>query len=386
MAKLTIDRSFLVDLTRAQVAIDSRNPSLVPGGPGEGEAAMHLAGVMRDLGLETELIEVAPGRFNVVGRLAGSGGGRTLLLNGHLDTVGVEGMAAPFSADVRDGRVYGRGSQDMKGSLAAMVATAKALIDGGVTLRGDLLVTAVADEEYASIGMEHLVGHVSADGAIVTEPTDMALCRAHRGFAWYEVASAGRAAHGSRYQEGIDANIRLGRFLAALDRLEHDLRQRPAHPLVGTPSLHVSFIKGGSAYSVYAAHAEAAIERRTAPGETAAQALAEIEAICERLNAADPTNKFTVTPGFSRSPFEIAADRPIVQTVDRALAAHLGRATPHVGATFWTDAALLADAGIETVLLGPIGAGLHSDEEWVDIQSLVDLAAVMADSAVAFCG
>jgi acetylornithine deacetylase len=329
--------------------------------------------------------EVAPNRPNVVGILRGTGGGKSLLLNAHMDTVGVEGMDAPFSAEIRDGKLYGRGSQDMKGSLAAMLAAAKAIVDAGITLSGDLLITAVADEEYLSIGMDHLVQHYSADAAIVTEPTDMRLCRAHRGFVWYTVKSTGRAAHGSRYDEGIDAIMRMGRFLGELDGLEQELRQRIAHPLVGTSSLHAAMIAGGTEISIYAAECTLKVERRTNPGETVAQATAEIEALCKRVNRADETNQLAVSVDFSRPAFEIAADRPIVQVVERALADRLGQEEPHVGATFWTDAAILADAGIDTVLLGPIGAGLHSAEEWVDLQSVIDLAAVLADTTVTFC-
>ena len=176
--------------------------------------------------------EIAPGRVNIVGVLKGRGSGRSLLLNAHMDTVGVEGMIHdPFGAEIRDGRLFGRGAQDMKGSLAAMIGAVKALVDTGADLAGDVLLTAVADEEHGSIGTDDLVKQVSADAAIVTEPTNLTLCRAHRGFIWFDVETFGRAAHGSRFEEGIDANMRMGRFLAQLDKLEQDLRQRPPHPL-----------------------------------------------------------------------------------------------------------------------------------------------------------
>lgn len=382
----TIDDQYLTQTAADLVAIDSRNPSLTPGSPGEAEAAAYTARALTALGAEVTVYDAAPGRPNVIGRLRGRGGGPTLLLNAHLDTVGVDGMAAPFAATVRDGRLYGRGSQDMKGSLAAMLAAARALVDGGVTLAGDLLITGVADEEHASLGMVDLAQRVSADAAIVTEPTDMQLCRAHRGFAWFDVTAHGRAAHGSRYTEGVDAIMRMGRFLGLLDQLEQALRRRPPHPLVGTPSLHASLIRGGTEVSVYAASCTVTIERRTCPGETPAAAAAELQALCDRLHAADAGNRYTVTPGLARPPLEVAADAPLVRLVDDALAQRLGRTGPHVGASFWTDAAILAEAGVPALLLGPVGAGLHSAEEWVDLASLVDLAAVLAQTAVAFCG
>jgi acetylornithine deacetylase len=303
-----------------------------------------------------------------------------------MDTVGVEGMVDnPFSAEIRDGRLYGRGAQDMKGSLAAMLGATRALVDGNAALAGDLLVTAVADEEYASIGTEDLVKRVTADAAIVTEPTDLTLCRAHRGFIWYDVETVGRAAHGSRYNEGIDANMHMGRFLAQLDRLEQELRHRPAHPLAGPPSLHAALIHGGTEISIYAAHCRLQMERRTIPGETETQATAELQAIIDQLKVDDPTFEATVKSTFQREPLEIGPDAPIAQALEQVMVKQLGHRPTHTGQTFWTDAALLAAAGIETVLLGPIGHGLHSAEEWVDVQSVLDLAAILAETAVAYC-
>ncbi len=381
-----IDHDYVIQTLTDLVRINSANPSLSADGKGEAEIAAYVAAALETLGLEVTTYEIEPGRVNVVGILRGTGNGRSLLLNAHMDTVGVEGMIIdPFGAETRDGRLYGRGAQDMKGSLAAMMGATKALVDGGVALAGDLLVTAVADEEYASIGTEDLVKRVTADAAIVTEPTDLTLCRAHRGFIWYDVETFGRAAHGSRYQEGIDANMRMGRFLAELDELEQELRHRPAHLLAGPPSLHAARIQGGGEISIYADHCRLQIERRTIPGETQAQATAELQAIIDRLAADDPTFKATVKPTFRRDPFEIGADAHIAQTLEQAMVKQLGHKPAHTGQTFWTDAALLAAAGMETVLLGPIGHGLHSAKEWVDVQSVMDLAPILAETAVTYC-
>jgi acetylornithine deacetylase len=381
-----IDESYLTRTLIDLVRIDSSNPSLTPGAPGEAAIGAYLAAALAALGLDVTTHPLGPNRVNVVGIRRGRGGGRSLLWNGHMDTVGVQGMAAPFAAEVRDGRLYGRGSQDMKGSLAAMLSAVKALNSAQITLAGDLLLTAVADEEYASIGTADLVQHYRADAAIVTEPTDLALCRAHRGFIWYRIQATGRAAHGSRFREGVDAIMHMGRFLAELDRLEQELRGRPPHPLAGPPSLHASLIEGGTELSVYPATCLLQIERRTVPGESVAQCTAELQAIAGRLHAADPAVQITVTPFLDRAPFAVGAQTPIVQVLERNLARQLGRPPQHSGGTFWTDAALLAEAGIETVLVGPTGQGLHSAEEWVELRSLVDLAAVLAATAVEFCG
>src|SRR5205085_6426019 len=296
------------------------NPTLAPGAPGEKEIAQFIAGSLRECGLTAEILEPEAGRTSVLGRLAGTGGGRSLMLNAHCDTVDTGGMAEPFSGAIRDGKLYGRGSYDMKGSLAACMAAAKALVDAGVRLRGDVLVAAVADEEYGSLGTSHLIGHVKVDGAIVTEPTALEICLAHKGYLWIRVEVAGRAAHGSRFEVGLDANMKMGQFLAQLSLLERELRARPAHPLVGPPSLHAAMLSGGTGLSTYAASSTVQIERRTVPGETEAQAVAEIQAIVDALHAADPDFHATVRPFFSRDPFEVPADARIVQTVDRAAA------------------------------------------------------------------
>lgn len=382
---MVIDRNYLQKHLSAMVRIDSRNPSLNPGAPGELELAGYIRDCLKDLALEVSTQILGERRVNVVARRKGSGGGKTLMLNGHLDTVGVEAMAEPFSGRIAAGRLYGRGSQDMKASLAAMLASIKALEDAKLSLKGDILLCFVADEEALSIGSEAIAKNYKADAAIVTEPSDLKICLAHRGFVWFEVETFGRAAHGSRYKEGIDANMHMGLFLAELYRLAADLLERPAHPLAGPPSLHVSLITGGSEKSTYAASCKALVERRTIPGETLAQVKAELQELITKLSAEIPHFKATVRASFERQPFEIHQDAAIVKTLEQACSKHLGKKVEYYGESFWTDAALLAQAGIETVLIGPIGQGLHSAEEWVDLASVYDLSAILLDTMITFC-
>ncbi len=382
---MKIDREYARDTLMRLVQINSINPTLAPGAPGEREIAGFIAESLRSAGLETEIFEPAPGRTTVLGRLAGAGGGRSLMLNAHCDTVDVAGMAEPFSGTVRNGKLYGRGSYDMKGSLAAGMAAAKALVDAGLRLSGDLLVAAVADEEYGSLGTSDLIQHVKVDGAIVTEPTALEVCLAHKGYLWIRVEVTGRAAHGSRFELGIDANMKMGQFLAQLSRLERELRARTPHPLVGPPSLHAAMLSGGAGLSTYAPSSTVQIERRTVPGETEAQAAAEIQAIVDSLEAADPDFHATVQPFFNRDPFQVSPDAPIVRAVDGAAAKVLGRPPRHIGDTPWMDAALLQAAGVETVVYGTAGAGAHSDVEWVDLESVFQLAEILAEAAIDYC-
>ncbi|MGH9672394.1 MAG: M20/M25/M40 family metallo-hydrolase, partial [Bryobacteraceae bacterium] len=277
-----------------------------------------------------------------------------------------------------------RGAYDMKGSLAAQLAAAKAL--AGVGLRGDFVVAAVADEEYGSIGTADLIPRYKVDAAIVTEPTALRVCLAHKGYLWIEVRVEGRAAHGSRFDLGVDANMRMGRFLAALEALEHDLRTRPPHPLVGPPSLHAARLSGGTGLSTYAASSTLCIERRTVPGETAEKATSEIEAIVRRLAGNDLSFRAAVRTFFARDAFEASFASPIVRAVARAAESVLGREPEYFGDTPWMDAALLAAAGVDTVVIGPAGAGAHAVEEWVEVESVVSLAEILVRAATDYCG
>ncbi|HEY3070091.1 MAG TPA: M20/M25/M40 family metallo-hydrolase [Gaiellaceae bacterium] len=363
--------SNLVELASALVAIDSVNPDLVPGGAGEGEIARFVGGWLEEAGLEVESDEVAPGRFNVVGIARGSGGGRSLILNAHMDTVGVAGMESPFSARSEDGRLYGRGAYDMKASLAAiMLAGAKAANAG---LRGDVIVTAVCDEEVASIGTAAVTDRYRADAAIVSEPTEERLAVAHKGFGWLEIETRGRAAHGSRPDLGEDAIARMGGVLVGIEALDKALRERPPHPLLGTGSVHASTIEGGIELSTYPDRCLLRAERRTVPGETQDELEAEAR---DLLGALDGSTRVT----FFREPFEVAEEEEIV----RLVSAHAD-GPEVIGVPFWADSALLAVAGIPTVVYGPRGEGAHAEIEWADVASAERCAEVYAAVAAEFC-
>src|SRR5436190_4219395 len=368
-------------LLRELVAINSVNPSLVPGAPGETAIAEAIAVHLRGIGLDVEIQPVVPGRANVIGVLEGRGRGRSLMLCGHVDTVGVEGMTAPFDPIEKDGRLYGRGAQDMKGGVAAMIDAARQVAEEGFPA-GRLVVAAVVDEEYASLGADALVTRWRADGAVVTEPTDMQIAIGHKGFAWYQVETRGRAAHGSRPREGRDAIVRMGRVLAELEKLDRRLQSRPAHPLLGTASLHASTIEGGRELSSYPDWCGLKLERRTISGEAESAVTGELEAILEMLRAEDADFGATLTPLFARPAYEVAPDHAL----PRALGKAAGTTRPPVGMSFWTDAAVLGSAGIPSVLFGPGGAGLHSIEEYVEIDDVLRCRDALAALARGWCG
>jgi acetylornithine deacetylase len=373
-----------IKLLRDLIAIDSVNPSLVPSGAGEGDIAHAVADEMRAIGLDVEVTEVSSGRPNVVGVLEGQAPGKSLMLCGHLDTVSVVGMESPFDPVERDGRIYGRGAQDMKGGLAAMIGAARLLIDSGGLKSGQLILAAVIDEEYASLGAEALVSRWHADAAVVVEPTDMIVAVGHKGFSWVEVTTEGRAAHGSRASEGRDAILRMGRVLSRLESLDRELQSRPPHPVLGTASLHASLVNGGRELSTYPDRCVMQMERRTVSGESTDIALNEVEEILRTLRQEDSEFEASARLMFGRPPYEIDGEHELPHFLE-ATVNRVGRSTKRAGMTFWTDAAILGNAGIPSVVFGPGGAGLHSIEEYVLVDDVLACRDALAELARAYC-
>lgn len=375
--------SELEQLLSDLVFINSINPDLVPGSPGEAEIARYIADWLERAGLEVELRESVSGRPNVIGTARGTGGGRTLLLNGHMDTVGVAGMPDAHQPRIQDGRLYGRGAYDMKGGLAAcMLAIAEAKKQH---LRGDVIFTGVIDEEYASAGTLDLAKRFRADAAIVAEFTELQLILAHRGFVWLEVETVGKAAHGSRPDLGVDAIVKMGKLLVELEKLDQTLRSNPTHPLLGSGSLHASLIQGGQELSSYPERCLLSVERRTLPGETPEAPEGELQTILQRLQQADSSFKAIVRRGIDRAPLETLENSPIVLTLQAASEKVLNRPLSIAGVPFWTDAAILSAAGIPSVLFGPSGSGAHAVEEWVDLASVKTCAEIYLAAAIDFC-
>ena len=373
----------VIALLRDLVAIDSVNPTLVPGARGEADIARRLADELRACGLAVTVTDAAPGRPNVVGVLDGQKRGRSLMFCGHTDTVGVAGMPRPFDPEIRNGKLFGRGSQDMKGGVAAMVGAARQIVERGGLAQGRLIVAAIADEEHSSLGADALVQSWRADAAVVTEPTGLDIAVAHKGFQWITVETRGRAAHGSRYKDGRDAIMRMGRVLSRLEHLERRLRDGASHELLGTASLHASIIDGGEEWSSYPAKSSLQFERRTLPGESADAGLREVLAILDQLRREDAEFEADAQLVFGRDAYEIDPSSALPEALIRSASA-AGCSAKRVGMTFWTDAAILGSAGIPTVLFGPGGAGLHSIEEYVFVEDVCRCRDALVNLARAF--
>lgn len=384
---VTIARSQLIETLAELVRIPSVNPDLVPGATGEREIAEAIASRLSATpGIHVSLQEAGPGRPNVIAEV-GNGPGRTLLLNGHTDTVGVAGMEDPFTPRVDGQRLYSRGAGDMKGALAAMIVLLEEIARAG-DFPGRLVATFVADEEYASIGTAAICREIDRwqpDAALVLEDTGLHLGVAHKGFVWAEIVTRGHAAHGSAWELGVDAIAHMGRVLVGIEALGRELLARPAHPRVGPPSLYASMISGGQELSSYPEACHLQIERRTIPGESTAQVEAELTAVLDQLRADDPQFRAELTMGLVREPFEVAEDAPIVQAVAAAVEAELGTAPEFHGHAGWMDSAFLAAAGVPTAVFGPAGDGAHALEEWADLDSLEAFTRILGRIAYDFC-
>lgn len=376
----------LLHLLQEMIRIESVNPNLSQEGSGESQLATYLGAYMASFGLEVQYQTFADGRKNAIGILRGSGGAKSLLFNGHIDTVGITDMDIdPFGGEFKDGKVYGRGSMDMKSGVAAMIQATKIIAESGEQLKGDLIVACVGDEEFLSKGTEKLLEDFRADAAIVTEPTDMQVMLAHKGFVWTNLRVHGKAAHGSRPEVGKDAILEASYLLQELLKWENEELPKRSHPLLGRPSLHASIIKGGTEISVYPHLCELSVEWRTLPGEDRAFVEEQLKEVIARAIVAYPDLKVDYEMDVERHPLEVSKEAEIVKLLDQCFEQSLGKAAQHGGIGFWTDAALLSQAGIPSVIFGPSGKGLHGAVEYVDFQSVVDCTEILRKTALEFC-
>ena len=380
-----LDEPALIQLLKDMVKIDSVNPSLVKGARGETEMANLCSWYLESLGMDVKMYDVEPGRPNVVGVLKGKGGGRALLLNGHTDTVGADYMTIdPFEPTIKDGKLYGRGSFDMKGGLAASMAAVKAVADSHHELKGDVILAAVCDEEFASIGTEKLMEETSADAAIIGEFTASNIQVAHKGFAWIDIETRGVAVHGSLYQVGVDAIANMGHVLIGIEALQNILME-DVHPLVGPGSIHASIIQGGRELSTYPDHCLLQVERRLIPGETRANVDEEMNALLQTLREGDPKFQGDHKITFYRGAMEVSPEEEICQLIKEGTEKITGVTPKYTGGTGWMDSEIIWNKGIPVVCHGPMGSGAHSKEEWVDLESVANIARVHEYVIKEFC-
>lgn len=392
----------LIDLTTQLVAIDSINPDLIPNARGEVEIADFVAQWGASAGLEAlrQTVEPSlpnsPARHNVVliarAKNADAPKGKSLMLNAHMDTVGVAGMSEPFVAKMNGTRLYGRGAYDMKASLAASMLIAKRALN--MNLRGDVIVSAVADEEVASVGTQAIIRDLHRwrpSAVIVTEPTEMTLAIAHKGFVWFDIETFGVAAHGSRPHLGVDAIAKMGKVLTGIERLDQQLRCVTSvdvgqyHPYLGTGSVHASLISGGQELSSYPAYCKLQIERRTLPSESPDLCEAQLQAILNECATADSAFKAKLSRGLVRDAFGIDEKHMFVGLCQKHFVRVMNNTPKMTGLSFWADSAFFASAGLPTLLLGPSGFGAHGEVEWVDLESVQTCMQIYTAIVQEFC-
>ena len=373
-----------------------RSPSH-PGIERQEEAtARVLARFLQRRSIQVDLHEVHPGRPNLLARVPGAGTGRSLMLCGHTDTVPPDAFASvnPFGAEIRDGRLHGRGACDMKGALASMASALAALAAQSAKPPGDLILAAVIDEEMESLGAQALIqsGH-RADGCVVGEPTENRVAIGHRGVMWLEVEFTGQAAHGGTPERGTNAIAAASRFVRLVeDDLGPSLSRRP-HPLLGPPSINVGIIQGGDQPNIVAARCRVRLDRRWLPGETVESVLSEIDSLLGRVRSEVPGLKAEAhrvsadKDVMVRSPFETPAGDPLVCSALDSRAEVSERTAPPEAFPAWTDAALIAGEGrIPCVVMGP-GAleQAHSADEWVLVDQVREAALQYVALALRFC-
>lgn len=389
---MPINKEATLRLLEELVAIESVNPDLVPRASGEQQASQHLQKFLRQYGIAAKLEEAAPHRPNVVATISPAAHATTtdtkpaLMLVAHIDTVGAGDMPDAFTPRITDGKLYGRGALDIKSGVAAMCAAAVAVVQDRARIARPFTIAAVVDEECNSLGTQDLLrcGY-TADCAIVLEPTDLQLVIAHKGYAWFEIVTHGRAAHGSLPDEGLDAIRMMGRVLVAIDELEKNFASKPTHPRLSKPSLHASLISGGQELSSYPAECRLQLERRMLPGETVESAEAELRALLADLEKRNSQFRATLRSDLgSRPAYEISENSPFVtHTVSAIRRVHAS--CNFAGMSAWTDTALLASAGIPGVVFGPSGRGLHGADEYVEIESVYKCADALREVILEFC-
>jgi acetylornithine deacetylase/succinyl-diaminopimelate desuccinylase-like protein len=377
-------KALLADLVR----IESVTPWLIPDGSGERAVAEAMAAWVSDLPLEASIEEIQPGRVNLVVRLPGKGGGLTLGINAHADTVGYANWADRALSPVTDGdRMIGLGVADDKSGCAAALLALRSLVESGTRLRGDLLVACVADEEGVSIGTEDLVERYAMDASVVIEPDGLpnAIVE-HQGFGWIDVIVYGRAAHGSAPEQGIDAIVHMGEVVRRLDRVDREVYAGTSGSRNGKTVFHTGTIEGGTDYATYPSRAVLGIEIGTQPGEHLSDRVREIEAIFAELSEELAGFRGEVVVKLDREPFRAEGHEELLSALDAAATDVIGRPFDQQGLNAWTDAGLMQAAGIPTVLIGSAGGNFHAPDEWASISELAQLANIVAGPASRFCG
>lgn len=381
----------VVDLLRELI----QAPSYIGLPRQEEKAVAVLAKYFETHQIEFSKIEIRPGRPNLLATVRSPKPGRHLIFCGHTDTVAPNQITTmdPFGAEIRDGRIYGRGAVDMKGPVAAMAATLMALKNLQLLEKGAVTLAAVIDEEMESLGAEALIrSGITADGAIVGEPTSNQIAIGHKGLEWLEIEFFGKATHGGTPEKGVNAIAAAARFVRMVEEELVPQLQARCHPVLGAPTINMGTIRGGDQPSTVAARCTIQLDRRWVPAETIKQVFGELEEILRRVCEAMPglSTALRRVPGgmatMVHGPLEIAANHPLVLAAQKARAEICGQAGALTAFPAWTDAALLSrEAKIPCLVCGPGDLSLaHSAEESIAISEVEEAVNLYAVTAIHF--
>ena len=370
------------------VRIESVTPWLIPDGAGEAEAAAFVADWVSDLPVEVTLDQIAPGRVNTLVRLRGDAPGPTLCVNAHIDTVGYANWRdRALEPRIEGDRMIGLGAADDKAGCVAALLSLRELIETGASLRGDVLVALVADEEGVSIGTEALLVAQHMDAMMIVEPDRLPRAIVeHQGFGWIDVVVHGKPAHGSAPDEGVDAIVHMAEVLHRLHRLDVEVFQANPDPKNGRTVFHTGTIRGGTDYATYPGSAVLGIEIGTQPGEHLSDRVRDIEGIFDEVRAMDPRFSAEVVVQLDREPFRASGHEALYEAMDAASLEVLQVGLEPSGMNAWADSGLTQAAGVPTVMFGPLGGNFHAPEEWVSIPEVASSARIVEKAVRRFLG
>lgn len=367
----------LIDLLSSLIAVPSVNPAHCsdPEITGERRMADLVERLLRERGLVTERLNpTGEDRPAVIGRSNPPNPKTTLLLEMHLDTVGVADMTIdPFHAEVRDGKLYGRGSCDMKGSFAAFLHALTPDRIGKLNERGiELMVVAAPDEETGTHGAAHLVElGIRADMAIILEPTRCLPVIAHKGAFWYDIELRGRSGHGSQPASGVSTNAALARFLPELLNIHRHVSEASPHPLLGTSTLNIGRIEGGQTYNIIPERTRVHLDRRVVPSERAETFAEQIQQLLDDLTNEGFLCGGTITLNQNTLPFSTPPESPLVQKLQSAISAVTHAPAPPEGTSWVSDASPFGQVCGQTLVFGPGDISqAHTDNEYITLEQL----------------
>lgn len=362
--------SSVITTLAALVRINSVNSSY-EGGPGEGEIAAWVRRFFEQRGIEVWEQEVLPGRPNVIARLPGRDPARKIILEAHMDTVSVRGMTIPpFEPRIADGKLYGRGACDTKGGLAAMMEAVAGVKADGLTPPCDVWLAAVVDEEFSYRGVVHLCQGLSADAAIVAEPTGLRAVRASKGVLRWRIRVQGKSAHSGKPELGVNAINHMARVVLALEE-DHQRLADARHPILGPATCNVGIIQGGVQVNFVPDQCTIEVDRRLLPGEKPEAVRAHYQKIIDRLQQRHPTLVAVMEP-------PMLTDEALATPVDAAVVQHASAVLSQLnldplpcGVPFGSDASKLSRQGVPSIVFGPGNIDhAHAAVEFVDLEEV----------------